>query len=61
MLLSAAELENAAIRMVEVYCENLPLSRDLDPQENMYGEELLSMASSVLVLVCNSVTMFFCC
>ncbi|ONK62699.1 uncharacterized protein A4U43_C07F7040 [Asparagus officinalis] len=51
LTLPVIELENAAIRMVDVYCENLPLSRDLDPQENMYGEELLSMASSALVLL----------
>ncbi|OAY65690.1 N-alpha-acetyltransferase 25, NatB auxiliary subunit, partial [Ananas comosus] len=46
---SVKELEGTAIKMLEMFCENLPLSRDLDPQENMYGEELLSMASSVLV------------
>lgn len=42
-----------------MYCENLPLSRDLDPQENMHGEELLSIASSVLVLVIFSVALFY--
>lgn len=37
--------------MVETYCKNLPLSKDLDPQESMYGEELLSMVCNVLVQV----------
>nr|XP_029123962.1 N-terminal acetyltransferase B complex auxiliary subunit NAA25 isoform X2 [Elaeis guineensis] len=37
------ELEGTAKRMVEMYCKNLILSRDLDLQENMHGEELLSM------------------
>lgn len=39
--------------MVEAFYKNLPLSRDLDPQESMHGEELLCMASSILVQVCN--------
>jgi hypothetical protein len=37
--------------MVETYCKNLPLSKDLDPQESMHGEELLSMVCNVLVQV----------
>nr|XP_010911121.2 N-terminal acetyltransferase B complex auxiliary subunit NAA25-like [Elaeis guineensis] len=45
------ELDGIAKGMVEMYCNNLILSRDLDPQENMHGEELLSVASNVLVLV----------
>ncbi|KAG6680953.1 hypothetical protein I3842_13G068200 [Carya illinoinensis] len=47
--LSKSELEGSAVQMVELYCRNLPLSKDLDPQENMHGEELLSMACNVLV------------
>ncbi|KAG1339015.1 Laccase [Cocos nucifera] len=45
------ELEGIAKGMVEMYCKNLILSTDLDPQENMHGEELLSVASNVLVLL----------
>ena len=37
--------------MAEMYCKNLPLSKDLDLQESMHGEDLLSMASSILVQV----------
>ncbi|XP_072997534.1 N-terminal acetyltransferase B complex auxiliary subunit NAA25 isoform X1 [Typha latifolia] len=48
---SNKEHEDTAIKMVKMFCENLPLSRDLDPQENMHGEELLSMASNILVLL----------
>ncbi|KAK6927150.1 N-acetyltransferase B complex, non-catalytic subunit [Dillenia turbinata] len=43
------ELEALAVQMVDLYCKSLPLSKDLDPQENMHGEELLSMACNVLV------------
>ncbi|KAL6532598.1 hypothetical protein OROHE_014020 [Orobanche hederae] len=43
------ELEDLAARMVEMFCTNLPLSKELDAQDSMYGEELLSMASSLLV------------
>ncbi|XP_043701525.1 N-terminal acetyltransferase B complex auxiliary subunit NAA25 isoform X2 [Telopea speciosissima] len=42
-------LEETAVQMTKMYCKNLQLSRDLDPQENMHGEELLSMACNVLV------------
>ncbi|CAI0399724.1 unnamed protein product [Linum tenue] len=47
--LPVVELENLAAEMVEMFCKNLPLSKDLDPQENMHGEELLCLASSLLV------------
>jgi hypothetical protein len=49
--------------MVEMYCKNLPLSKDLDPQESMHGEELLSMVCNVLVQVSHvtSVKSSFCC
>ncbi|XP_077213582.1 tetratricopeptide repeat (TPR)-like superfamily protein [Tasmannia lanceolata] len=47
--LSTRELEGTAMQMVDMYCHSLPFSRDLDPQENMYGEELLTMACNVLV------------
>ncbi|KAI3461689.1 hypothetical protein Pfo_018352 [Paulownia fortunei] len=43
------ELEDIVVRMTEMFCKNLPLSKDLDAQECMYGEELLSMACNVLV------------
>lgn len=45
------ELENMAVQMTQMFCKNLPLSKDLDAQESMYGEELLSMACNVLVQV----------
>ncbi|KAK8551031.1 hypothetical protein V6N13_119525 [Hibiscus sabdariffa] len=44
--LSAA---GSAVQMAELYCKNLPLSKDLDPQESMHGEELLSIVCNVLV------------
>eukprot|EP00268_Persea_americana_P065624 TRINITY_DN878_c1_g1_i8.p1 TRINITY_DN878_c1_g1~~TRINITY_DN878_c1_g1_i8.p1 ORF type:complete len:689 (+),score=112.49 TRINITY_DN878_c1_g1_i8:114-2180(+) len=47
--LPAFELQSTAARMTEMYCKHLPLSKDLDPQENMHGEELLVMACNVLV------------
>nr|XP_009599787.1 N-terminal acetyltransferase B complex auxiliary subunit NAA25 isoform X2 [Nicotiana tomentosiformis] len=43
------ELETTAVKMTQLYCENLPLSKDLDAQESMYGEDLLSMACNLLV------------
>lgn len=46
---STTELQHIAKGMVEAFYKNLPLSRDLDPQESMHGEELLCMASSILV------------
>lgn len=51
------ELERSAVQMSEMYCKSLPLSKDLDPQESIHGEELLSMASNVLVQV--SYCLFF--
>lgn len=45
------ELENMAVQMTEIFCKNLPLSKDLDAQESMYGEDLLSVACNVLVQV----------
>ncbi|PON77984.1 N-acetyltransferase B complex, non-catalytic subunit [Parasponia andersonii] len=47
--LPVAELEGSAVQMAEMYCRNLPLSKDLDPQEGMHGEELLSMVCNVLI------------
>ncbi|XWS71905.1 hypothetical protein CRYUN_Cryun03dG0178600 [Craigia yunnanensis] len=47
--LSVGELEGFAVQMAELYCKNLPLSKNLDPQESMHGEELLSIACNVLV------------
>lgn len=45
------ELEGGAVQMVELYCKSLPLSKDLDPQESLHGEELLSMVCNLLVQV----------
>lgn len=50
-MLPVEELEETSIKMVDMYCKNLVLSSDLDPQENMHGEELLHMASSALVML----------
>lgn len=47
--LTVGGLEDLAVKMVEMFCKNLPLSKDLDPQESMHGEELLSMACNVLI------------
>ncbi|CAN1266453.1 N-terminal acetyltransferase B complex auxiliary subunit NAA25 [Linum perenne] len=47
--LPVVELENFVVDMVTMFCKSLPLSKDLDPQESMHGEELLSMASNLLV------------
>lgn len=49
---SSTVLDSSAVQMAEMYCKNLPLSKDLDIQETMHGEELLSMACNVLVQVC---------
>ncbi|XP_073144284.1 N-terminal acetyltransferase B complex auxiliary subunit NAA25 isoform X1 [Henckelia pumila] len=43
------EVEDLAVRMTQMFCQNLPLSKELDAQDSMYGEELLSMACDVLV------------
>ncbi|CAK7351925.1 unnamed protein product [Dovyalis caffra] len=47
--LPVPELESCCVQMVEMYCKSLPLSKDLDSQESMHGEELLSMVCNVLV------------
>ncbi|GMP48987.1 hypothetical protein CsSME_00016140 [Camellia sinensis var. sinensis] len=47
--LPASDLEGLAVQMAEMYCQNLPLSKDLDVQESMHGEDLLSMVSNILV------------
>ncbi|KAL6967768.1 N-alpha-acetyltransferase 25, NatB auxiliary subunit [Sarracenia purpurea var. burkii] len=47
--LPVSELEHLGVRMAEMYCKNLPLSKDLDVQESMHGEDLLSMAANILV------------
>lgn len=46
---SVKELERCAVQAAELYCRNLPLSRDLDSQESMHGEELLSVVCNILV------------
>eukprot|EP01018_Ginkgo_biloba_P000164 Gb_27006 [translate_table: standard] len=43
------ELVAHAISLARLYLTNLHLSKDLDPQESMHGEELLSMASNDLI------------
>ncbi|CAH8358709.1 unnamed protein product [Eruca vesicaria subsp. sativa] len=47
--LPLGEIEASAVKLAKLYCENLPLSKDLDPQESMFGEELLSLISNMLV------------
>ncbi|XP_038723807.1 N-terminal acetyltransferase B complex auxiliary subunit NAA25-like isoform X2 [Tripterygium wilfordii] len=47
--LPVSELEDTAVRMVKLFFESLPLFKDLDPQESMQGEELLSLTCNVLV------------
>ncbi|KAA8549466.1 hypothetical protein F0562_001150 [Nyssa sinensis] len=37
--LPTGDLEGFAVQMAEIYCKNLPLSKDLDEQESMHGEE----------------------
>ncbi|CAJ1960492.1 unnamed protein product [Sphenostylis stenocarpa] len=44
-----SDLEVSCVQMFEMYCTNLPLSKNLDPQEGMHGEELLSMTCNILV------------
>lgn len=61
MLFANPELQGIAKRMVDTFYKNLSLSNDLDPQESMYGEELLSMASSILVQVCSSICLRLAC
>ncbi|XP_047311685.1 N-terminal acetyltransferase B complex auxiliary subunit NAA25-like isoform X2 [Impatiens glandulifera] len=43
------DLVRLASQMVDLYYKNLPLSKDLDPQDNVLGEELLSLVSNILV------------
>ncbi|XP_050218010.1 N-terminal acetyltransferase B complex auxiliary subunit NAA25 isoform X2 [Mercurialis annua] len=47
--LPVVELEGFARQMVEIFWKSIPLAKDLDPQESMHGEELLSMICNVLV------------
>ncbi|KAI4315952.1 hypothetical protein L6164_023975 [Bauhinia variegata] len=47
--MSENELEVSSVQMAEMYCKSLPLSKGLDLQESMHGEELLSMTCNVLV------------
>ncbi|KAI3678545.1 hypothetical protein L6452_37841 [Arctium lappa] len=47
--LPEGDLVGFAVQMTEMYCQNLPLSKDLDVQESIYGEEFLSMTCNVLV------------
>ncbi|ESQ42535.1 hypothetical protein EUTSA_v10012545mg [Eutrema salsugineum] len=47
--LPLSEVEASALKLAKLYCQNLPLSKDLDPQESMFGEELLSLISNMLV------------
>ncbi|KAI5079570.1 hypothetical protein GOP47_0005049 [Adiantum capillus-veneris] len=43
------DLVAQAIEVAKLYVESLKLSKDLDPQENMWGEELITMAATFLV------------
>ncbi|CAA6661843.1 unnamed protein product [Spirodela intermedia] len=47
--LTVSELKDASLHLVDMYCKKLYFSKDLDPQENVHGEEFLSMASNALV------------
>ncbi|GKC79386.1 N-terminal acetyltransferase B complex auxiliary subunit NAA25 isoform X3 [Tanacetum coccineum] len=47
--LSDGDLVGFAVQMTDMYCQNLYLSKDLDVQESMYGEDFLSMKCNVLV------------
>ncbi|CAI9301000.1 unnamed protein product [Lactuca saligna] len=47
--LPEGDLVGFAVEMTEMYCQNLPLSKDSDVQESMFGEEFLSMTCNVLV------------
>ncbi|CAN6870729.1 unnamed protein product [Brassica oleracea] len=47
--LPLGEIEASAVKLAKLYCQNLPLSKDLDPQESMFGEEVLSLISNMLV------------
>ncbi|KAL1217593.1 N-terminal acetyltransferase B complex auxiliary subunit NAA25 [Cardamine amara subsp. amara] len=47
--LPVGEIEASAVKLAKLYCQNLPLSKDLDPQESMFGEELPSLISNMLV------------
>lgn len=47
--LPLGEIEASTVKLAKLYCQNLPLSKDLDPQESMLGEELLSLISNMLV------------
>ncbi|CAN7032690.1 unnamed protein product [Brassica oleracea var. botrytis] len=47
--LPLGEIEASAVKLAKLYCQNLPLSKDLDPQESMFGEELLSLINNMLV------------
>lgn len=47
--ISATDIEGFAVQMADLYCKNLPLSKDLDVQESVHGEDLLSMACNILV------------
>ncbi|KAK4278520.1 hypothetical protein QN277_016356 [Acacia crassicarpa] len=46
---SASELEVCCAQMAEIYCKSVAFSKDLDPQESMQGEELLSIICNLLV------------
>ncbi|KAJ0266795.1 N-terminal acetyltransferase B complex auxiliary subunit NAA25 [Hirschfeldia incana] len=47
--LPIGDIKASAVKLAKLYCQNLPLSKDLDPQESMFGEELLSLISNMLV------------
>ncbi|XP_078445054.1 tetratricopeptide repeat (TPR)-like superfamily protein isoform X2 [Wolffia australiana] len=46
--LSISDLRAASFDLVDMFCKKLYLSGDLDPQETVHGEELLTMASNAL-------------
>lgn len=46
------------MQMAEMFVNNLTLSKDLDSQESMYGEELLVLSCNGLVQVCGESCIF---
>ncbi|KAJ4779209.1 hypothetical protein LUZ62_063466 [Rhynchospora pubera] len=48
---SIQDLETTTLEKMKLFCKSLHLSKELDQQESMFGEELLFMATNTLVLL----------
>ncbi|XP_078178732.1 tetratricopeptide repeat (TPR)-like superfamily protein isoform X2 [Carex rostrata] len=48
---SIQDLETTTLKKLELFCKNLHLSKNLEQQESMVGEELLFMATNTLALL----------